>query len=182
MAPVPRAIVARLTLGALMEISEFSYPTVTVEVGGRADPRAHAIAWEGLERYFTAPRVLAADPEGPPMRWLLDPIRLELNSGVSLAYAPRAAPEADVTLLPDVERLNFGHVGPDTQLGWARGAPRSLFRARDSGGRCAVERLVRVVDGKLFAARRLQLFMITSNPDIAQTDCLFYAVEDGQEP
>src|SRR6056297_180008 len=34
-------IVSNLRLGALLDISEHHYPTVTVEVGGRLDPEAH---------------------------------------------------------------------------------------------------------------------------------------------
>jgi hypothetical protein len=52
-----RLIISHLGLGALMEISEHSYPTVTVEVGGRLDQEAHELAWEGMCRYFeTEPR------------------------------------------------------------------------------------------------------------------------------
>ncbi len=60
-----RLIVSNLGLGALMEISESSVPTVTVEVGGRLDEQAHELAWEGLCRYFEAASVL--DP--PPADW-----------------------------------------------------------------------------------------------------------------
>lgn len=175
-----RLIISNLSLGALMDISEHSYPTVTVEVGGRNDAAAHEAAYAGLQRYFTRPRVLAADNGVPPqLEWLRDPIRLELNEGITLAYASEPAPDADVTLLPDVERLNFGSVTPETLLGWVRGDdPRRLFTALDAGGRSAVVRLVRIENGCLYPAQRLKLFMITNNPDIAQTDCLCYAVSD----
>ena len=54
----------------------------------------------------------------------------------------------------------------------------SLFTALDVGGRCAVTKLVRIEDGKLYPAQPLKLFMITNNAAIAHSDCLFYAVAD----
>ena len=108
---------------------------------------------------------------------LRDPIRLEINEGVGLCYAENFS-DNDITLLPDIEHFNFGTVSPTTQLGWARGDERKLFTASDAGGRCAVNKLVRIEDGKLYPAQPLKLFMITTNAAIAYSDCLLYAVAD----
>ena len=172
-----RLIVSNLGLGALMDISEHSYPTVTVEVGGRLDEEAHELAYEGICRYFLAPIVLAQDDTDWGLELLRDPIRLEINPGVSLVYAEQAS-DSDITLMPDIEHYNFGCISRDTQLGWAVGDEKKLFTAMDAGGRCAVGRLVRIEDGKLYPAQALKLFMITNNATIAQSDCLFYAVAD----
>ncbi|MEZ5567713.1 MAG: succinylglutamate desuccinylase/aspartoacylase family protein [Halioglobus sp.] len=175
-----RLIVSHLGLGALMDISEHSYPTVTVEVGGRLDSEAHALAWEGLCRYLAADQLFGEAARAVPMERLHDPIRLELQEHVTLTYA--AAPDAsyDITLRPDIEHLNFGTVAPDTLLGWAQSPAASLFVAKDEGGRCAVSRLVRIDGGEIYPAQALKLFMITNNAAIASADCLLYAVaEDG---
>lgn len=175
-----RLIVSNLGLGALMDISEHHYPTVTVEVGGRQDEEAHALAYEGLCRYFLQEQVLASADTGVEL--LCDPIRLELNSGVSLCYADAASSDAAVTLRSCVEKHNFGGVTPDTLLGWVGGAAREHFQARDAQGNCAVSRLVEVRDGRLYPAQPLKLFMVTSDVAIAQSDCLFYAVVDDGQP
>ncbi|MEQ9464542.1 MAG: succinylglutamate desuccinylase/aspartoacylase family protein [Haliea sp.] len=172
-----RMIVTRLNLGALMEISEHRYPTVTVEVGGRLDDSAHELAWSGLCEYLLRPQVLAGDRVDWGLELLHNPIRLELNPGVQLAYAEQPDPAVPVTLRPDIEHLNFGVVQTDVPLGWVRGDLRSLFWAQDVSGRCAVGRLLRVEEGRLFPAAPLKLFMITTNPAIAGSDCLFYAIE-----
>jgi hypothetical protein len=172
-----RLIISNLGLGALMDISEHSYPTVTVEVGGRLDEDAHELAYEGLCRYFRAVTVLAQDDTDWGLELLRDPIRLEINAGVSLAYAEEPG-DSDITLLPDIEHFNFGVISPETRLGWARGDARKLFSAQDAGGRCAVSRLVRIEEGNLYPAQALKLFMITNNAAIARSDCLFYAVAD----
>ena len=164
-----RLIVSDLDLGALMEISDDRVPTVTVEVGGRLDEQAHELAYEGMCRYFLADTVL----DQGDTDW-----GLELNDNVTLTYADQPNPSYDITLKTDIEHHNFGTVPGDTLLGWATGPERSLFSALDAGGRCAVTRLVRIEDGKLYPAQPLKLFMITNNAAIAYSDCLFYAVAD----
>jgi hypothetical protein len=173
-----RLIVSNLGLGALMEISEHTYPTVTVEVGGRLDEEAHELAYEGMCRYFQAKMVLAHEDTDWGLELLRDPIRLELNDNVTLTYAEAPSANYDITLKPDIEHHNFGTVSPDTLLGWASAPERSLFTAQDAGGRCAVTRLVRIINGELYPAEPLKLFMITNNAAIAESDCLFYAVAD----
>jgi hypothetical protein len=173
-----RLIISDLNLGALMETSESHCPTVTVEVGGRMDDEAHALAFEGIGRYFMAPEVLAQGETDWGLELLRDPIRLELNEGVTLTYAEQPIDGYDITLKSDIEHHNFGTVDPRVQLGWAGSDTRLLFSALDAGGRCAVSKLVRVEDGKLYPAQPLKLFMITNNAAIAHSDCLFYAVAD----
>jgi len=173
-----RLIISNLGLGALMEISEDSFPTVTVEVGGRLDDEAHELAYEGLCRYFTEPTVLNQGEADWGLELLRDPIRLELNDNVTLTYADQPCPNYDITLKTDIEHHNFGIVSADTLLGWARGPDRVLFSALDAGGDCAVTRLVRIENGELYPAQPLKLFMITNNAAIAESDCLFYAVAD----
>ncbi|TDG14224.1 succinylglutamate desuccinylase [Seongchinamella unica] len=173
-----RLIISSLGLGALMEISEETCPTVTVEVGGRLDEEAHALAYEGLCRFFEAPEVLSPGDTDWGLELLQDPIRLELKDNVTLTYADAPCDNYDITLRPDIEHHNFGGVSTDTLLGWARAEAQQLFTAQDAGGRCAVSRLVRVSDGRLYPAQPLKLFMITNNAAIAHSDCLFYAVAD----
>jgi len=177
-----RLIVSDLGLGALMEISEHSYPTVTVEVGGRLDDDAHALAYEGMCRYFQAENVLDEGDTDWGLDLLRDPIRLELNEHVTLTYADEPRSDYDITLRTDIEHHNFGGVTTDTLLGWASGPERELFSALDAGGLCAVTRLVRISGGKLYPAQPLKLFMITNNAAIAHSDCLFYAVADDGSP
>ncbi len=173
-----RLIVSNLGLGALMERSERACPTVTVEVGGRLDDDAHALAYDGLCRYFLADQVLVPNTTDWGIELLCDPIRLELNDNVTLTYADAPRENYDITLKTDIEHHNFGGVTADTLLGWARADERQLFSAQDAGGRCAVTRLVRIVGGEIYPAQALKLFMITNNAEIAHADCLFYAVAD----
>lgn len=178
-----RLIISRIKLGALMEISDTRCPTVTVEVGGRQDAEAHELAFDGLQRYATSEQVFAAEGgDDWGLELLDDPVRLELQEGVSLTYATSPQAGYDITLMPDIEHHNFGLVHRDTPLGWVQAAPEKLFRASGASAGRPVSALVRATESTLFPAQTLKLFMITTNATIAQTDCLFYAVVDDGAP
>lgn len=177
-----RLVVCSLGLGALMESSSDRRPIVTVEVGGRDDPRADAIALAGVQRYAQAPAIVPPrNPASLPEK-LHSPLRLELRDGITLTYADAPQRGHDVTLNPVIEHHNFGTVPVDTPLGWSEGDPRQLFQARDAAGLCAVRQLVQVIDGVLYPAQPLILFMITTHAGIAESDCLFYAVSADGSP
>jgi hypothetical protein len=174
-----RLIVTHLRLGALMEVTEYLCPTVTIECGGRLDERAHQIAFEGLERYFTQESVLVNDGYKADLEVLTNPVRLELKADCRLKYGESITEDSDLCLLPSIERLNSGITAKDTQLGWvATEDLTAIFSSQNSQEECVVNELVYIQNGALFAKRDLKLFMITSNPDIAKMDCLFYAVKD----
>ncbi len=171
-----RLIVSHLNLGALMDISEDHYPTVTIEVGGRLDDAAHETAYKGICRYFETEEVFAELDRDWDLEILRDPIRLELRDNITLTYDDEPRAGYDVTFKTDVEHHNFGTVSTQTLLGWAKGREQALFRATDMNGRCAVNRIIRIDDGRLYPAVPQKFFMITNNAAIAETDCLFYAV------
>lgn len=174
-----RLIVTHLRLGALMEVTEFLCPTVTIECGGRLDETAHQIAYEGLNRYFLQQDVLVDDKYKADLEVLTNPVRLELSEDCRLSYGDALSEDTDLCLLPSIEHLNSGITAKDTQLGWvATDDLNSIFSSKNSREECVVNELVYIKDGALYAKRDLKLFMITSNPDIAKMDCLFYAVKD----
>jgi len=177
-----RLVVCSLDLGALMESSSDARPIVTVEVGGREDPRADAIALAGLQRFALVPEIIPPRSSAPSLDKLHSPLRLELRVGIALTYADTPQPGHDVTLNPVIEHHNFGTVPLDTPLGWSDADPRQLFQARDAAGLCAVGQLVQVIDGVLYPAQPLILFMITTHAVIAESDCLFYAVSADGSP
>jgi len=174
-------VVSGLQLGALMESSKPRCPIVTIEVGGRADEAAHALAHAGLLRYAMASEVLTpiattVEDSSPSLEIFDHPMRLELLEGTVLGYGAVPQADCDITLRSDIERLNFGTVDTRTPLGWIAGDPGSLLRATDPSGNCVVSSLLRSEAGQLLPARNLKLFMITTNAAIAASDCLLYAV------
>ena len=173
-----RMLVTQLRLGALMEISEDLFPTVTIECGGREDEEADEIATEGVFRYLTTADVLRPLSADWGMDILYNPVRLELREGCNVCYADRPQPDADLTLSVDIEHKNFGTVPKGTFLGWVGEQGLDVLVAKSADDRCVVSALVFVENGKLLTAQDLKLFMVTTNPEIAKMDCLFYAVKD----
>jgi hypothetical protein len=174
-----RIIVTDLSLGALMEISDSHFPTVTVECGGAQDLESHRIAEEGLAAFAEREDVLTPPPADFSLEFFYNPVRLELREGVSIRYAEQPDPRLDVTLLPAVEHYNFGYVKPGTPLGFLRGNIDDLLTARDSRGEERLGTFFSLVEGRLVPSQTLKLFMVTTNPEIASKDCLFYLVPAG---
>lgn len=181
-----RLVITGLKLGALMEISEHLCPTVTIECGGREDEEAHAIAWNGLQRYFSRSKVLASEPTDWGLELLNNPVRLELNPDYTLCYAEQYNAKYDLSLPPSIEHFNSGITTKDTVLGWVNisdaPAVTELFSCKNSREACVLNQLLYISAGKLLTCQDLKLFMITTNPVIARSDCLLYAVRgDGSE-
>lgn len=171
-----RIIVTDLSLGALMEISEVRFPTVTVECGGAQDLEAHRLAEEGLIEFARRDDVLTPPPADFALEFFYNPMRLELRQGASICYRDSPSPEHDVTLPPQVEHLNFGFVDAGISLGFVGTDMPSVLSARDSHGAEMLERFFIEKEGRLLAREQLKLFMVTTNAEIARTDCLFYFV------
>ncbi len=167
-----------LRLGALMEISEHLFPTVTVECGGRLNDEAHELAWQGLQRFMTIENIFSDKFENPLLEVFHNPVRLELTGNPSLVYADQAQPDYDLTLKSDIERFNFGSIKQGTMLGWVGDKGLTIFSARNQQDECVLLRLLKCDKGRLLLAQDLKLFMVTSNPEIAKVDCLFYAASD----
>lgn len=168
-------VVTDLRLGTLMEATETAWPTVTIETGGAHDPQAHELAFRGFTRY-----ILAKDFSdlSSPVTVAHHPIRVELQKGASVAYAPAPVAEVDLTLPPDVDRLNFGILSTQERLGWIGARGLEVLWAKDAIGQNLASTLFSVYNGELRLAHPGRLMMATTNLDIAQSDCLFYILPD----
>ena len=177
-----RLIMTDLRLGALMEYSEQEVPTVTIECGGAHDDHAHELAYDGLVRYASRPDVLSLEKTDWDVAVLRNPIRVELAADASIEYRLEPSGRADITLPPDIEHRNFGVVSPGEPLGWIGEKGLSILTAIGHNRSENMEKVLRVKDGQLYPAQALRTFMITTNPLIAKSDCLFYAVKASGEP
>lgn len=178
-----RLIVTQMRLGAIMEITEYVAPTITIECGGRLDESAHQIAWEGLCRYFLKEDILSCTNVEGTLEILTNPVRVELRPDCSLSYTANPDDQSDLMMDPAIERLNTGITDAGTFLGTThKSRPADLFVAKNSVEQCILDHTLTIEDNQLKTSRDLKLFMVTSNAAIAKMDCLFYAVEeDGTE-
>jgi len=173
-----RMLVTGLRLGALFEYSERDVPTVTIECGGSQDPRADEIAYEGLIRYVSQDNILAPPRADWALEILHEPVRVEITRDATISYQESPDSNVDITLPPDVEHHNFGAVSPEVVLGWVKPDSWDKLRVETALGRDVKARVLQLREGRLHPAQALKLFMITTNPTIAKSDCLFYAVTD----
>lgn len=176
-----KLVITHLKLGALMDISEDHYPTVTIEAGGRLDQTAHEVAWKGLHYYFTEVDIFKNNQRNKSVKLIIEPIRMELRKGASLAYANTSNTEFDITLIDAIDQLNFSAIDSQTQLGWVNRGGLNNFVVRDCKQQSITKDWLRLEQGKLYPNTDVLLFMITINPVIAIEDCLFYGVKINAE-
>jgi hypothetical protein len=163
-----------LRLGALVEATDPAWPSVTIECGRAGDPEADAVARRGLAAFAQArdPRAIDAGH----VRVLTDPRRVRVRDALRLAFAAAPDPAADLTLRDDLERHNFAAVAPGTALGWVRAGSDWPLEMRDARGRDHSRELFVLDAGVLRAAREMVPIMVTTSPEVARSDCLFYVV------
>lgn len=171
-----RIIVTDLSLGALMEISETRFPTVTVECGGAQDTESNLLAEEGLLEFACRKDVLTPQATDFTLDFFYNPVRLELRKDATVTYREQASPVHDLTLFPEVEHYNFGFIDAGTPLGYLGTDIQRTLSAVNSRGEEKLLEFFAVEEGRLVPSQTLKLFMVTTNPEIARSDCLFYLV------
>ncbi|TNF01553.1 MAG: hypothetical protein EP323_09450 [Gammaproteobacteria bacterium] len=177
-----RLIITDIRLGALMEATDLGCPILTVECGGAAQRVSDYIAIEGLRRFLIvnnlAETPLPSGEESLALDIYRHPVRLELVAGCRLCYADTPQEGVDITLPTQIDRRNFGVARVDSPLAWL--GPRGLdaLRLVDAAGRNVIDQYFVARQGKLFPRVTLKLFMVTTTPKIALSDCLMYAVKE----
>lgn len=169
-------IITPLKLGALMEISEFLYPTITLECGGRLEQASHQVAYDGIQHYLSVENIFDT-AQTNNIEVFHNPFRLELNPECSIAYAEQAQTDATLTLPSNIEQLNLGVTSENTFLGWVNSNELSDVFLMDTDAKSeTLSKTLKICDQQLITKSALKLFMITTNPKIAKMDCLCYFV------
>jgi Succinylglutamate desuccinylase / Aspartoacylase family len=168
-------IVTDLRLGALMELSERDVPTVTIECGGANDHSSQIIAQEGLHRLLSAKTIFEDKGESYPVKIYHNPIRLETIGDAEVAYG-ESSESAAITLPAQAEKFNYGTLTKDECIGTLSKAGFSQLSAKDHLGNERLNDFFEERDGGLYPRHPLKVFMVTNNPFIARTDCLFYFI------
>lgn len=169
-------IVTDLRLGALMELSESDVTTVTIECGGVNDYAASIIAQEGLHRYLSAENVLAQEGIEYRVNTFHNPIRLETREDGNVAYQDEVDLNAVITLPVQAEKFNYGTLTPEEPIGYLGKEGLSKLTAKDQKGIEHINVFFEERSGQLFAKHPMKIFMATTSPFIARTDCLFYFI------
>ena len=169
-------IVTDLRLGTLMEATEDDFPTITAECGGAGDARSDQTAMAAFKSYVMAESLWDTPQRYAHVKTFHHPIRVSLETGKQVAYGPAAVSGVDLTLRADADHFNFGILNQGEILGWVRDSSPSVVVARDAKGRDRTRELFAVNAGRLVVAQASRIMMMTTNPQIAVSDCLFYCL------
>jgi hypothetical protein len=169
-------IITDLRLGAIMEFEQGDFPVTTIECGGSHDPQAHQLAIEGFRRFARKKALFDSESLAAPTIIYKHPLRVEMIEGSEIAFSDQPIEGPDLTLHSDVEHFNFGEAAAGSVLGWLGDRGLSCLTARDALGREHINHYFEQAGNQLQTRQALRLFMVTKNPDIALSDCLFYLV------
>ena len=167
-----KVIITGLRVGAIMEQS-FAAPIITIECGGAGQIQSHQLAYTGLSKFVNETNIF--DRHASQVDIHQHPCRIELLPGVSVAFGHNHLPTADVTLRADAEQLNSQLTPPGEFIGWYEGQEQLPFTAKNELGIEQVNTMFSLHNGCIFTKQSLQIFMATTDLDIATNDCLFYA-------
>lgn len=165
----------QLRMGSLME-QDFGCPAVTIECGGVSDEMSHEVAHQGISSFLNA-ESLAAGHHLPVAKIYTQPLRVEINPGMSLSYANELNLATDVTLVQHIEQYNLGVTGENTLIGWSK-HPELPFTVRTESGEFQSVDFLTCIDSEIRTTQPIRVFMATPSATIAKKDCLFYAVLD----
>ncbi len=174
-----RVVHAPLALGTLVEATIDTCPSVTIECGRSGDPGADDIAYAGLTRLLEHSDVETRAPERH-MRILDEPIRVCVAEGVSLVFADAADPDAHLTISADVDRHNFELLMAGAAIGWVKADMEWPLDARRPNGEECSREMFCTRGNVLETSFDFIPIMMTTKPEIAKSDCLFYAAREGR--
>jgi hypothetical protein len=166
-----------LRLGTLNDAADHFTTAIVVECGRAFDPVADAVALAGLERFLCADPLPVEPGRATAVDVLEHPLRFKVDSNVQLAFGDAPLPGAAVTVCSDVDRHNLDALPGGTLFGWL-GDPSSWpFDARGADGVEVSRELLACEGGVLRTRRSFIPAMMTTSPEAAKNDCLFYALE-----
>ncbi len=167
-----KVILTGLRVGAIME-QNFAAPIVTIECGGAEQIKSHQLAYAGLSKFVNEANIF--DRHASQVDIHQHPCRVELLPNVSVAFGQNSLPTADVTLRIDAEQLNEKLTPKGELIGWYEGKGKLPFTVKNEQGIEQVDAMFSLQKNCIFTKQSLQIFMATTDVDIATNDCLFYA-------
>ncbi|MBW2314475.1 MAG: succinylglutamate desuccinylase/aspartoacylase family protein [Deltaproteobacteria bacterium] len=173
-----RYVESDLRLGALIEAVADETTSLVVECGMTGDAEPDRIAREGLGRFLEAETLFPTDPAEKPedaITVVASPVRVCLQPGLTLRYGEACEPGADLTLDAALDRHNFEPIAPGASIGWVPAEGAWPFVATRADGAEVSRDLFELRGGRVEARTDFVPIMMTTDPEIAVQDCIFYA-------
>lgn len=171
-----RIVHTPISLATLAEATSELFPSVVVECGRSGDPAADEAAYAGLRRYLERP-TLEATGARSGMQVLGDPVRVCVSPGVDLEFGDAAREGAGFTMSRDIDRHNFEILKAGTPLGWVADDSPWPVEAWCRDGIERSREFFAIEAGALLSRTDFVPVMMTTNREIALSDCLFYATQ-----
>lgn len=166
---------SNLRLGTLIEATEPWFPSVTIECGKHGQAVADATALAGLERFLQLEDLKLSDGPGASMRVLHHPVRIVVAADATLNFTEGLERGFALCVRRGIDRHNFERLAPGSVIGWTELASLPL-KAFGREGVDVAQDLFELSRETIVTRRSLTPVMMTSNPTIAKSDCLFYAM------
>lgn len=170
-----RTVVYFIKPDTVMSIAMSNYcPSVTIECGqpGQARGTQHAL------EYLDACLHLSHFPEHPLATHDVDLFHtvatVRIAESVSIGFADD---DADIELLPDIDRLNFNEIPAGTAIGKVKANKIKVLNVRDEQGNDVSSRFFEIHDSWILSRRQVMPSMLTLNINIIKQDCLCYLME-----
>jgi len=167
-----KVILTGLRVGAIME-QNFKAPIVTIECGGAGQIKSHKLAYMGLSKFASESDIF--DRHASQVDIHEHPCRVELLPNIRVAFGDIHLPTVDVTLRVDSEQFNETLTQKGEFIAWYEGKEKLPFTVKNEQGVEQVDAMFTLKNGGIYTKQSLQIFMATTDIDIASNDCLFYA-------
>ncbi len=171
---VNECIVFDIKLDTLVETVAMHYPSVVIECGGADDPDSRLRAEQGIEQYFMAPDLSLLNAQGLVVR--KDPIRVELKKDRTLGYGDSLLPGCDIVLPFDADKFNSEIVMQDEMIAWVKSDSVDMLDFVNMPDTLNINEYFYILQNRLLAKKKLRLYMVTTNFEVAISDCLFYLI------
>ena len=147
------------------------------------DPAADDLAAKTLREYVETSSLFSGNDA--LLRTLVHPIRLETANDIGVSYSSSIDERARLTMINTIDQLNFETVEAGTTLGWfspdqplnhphTSDTGKLELTAYDSASNDRFDEFFSVEHGQLITNTDLVFFMATTDPRVAETDCLLY--------
>jgi hypothetical protein len=171
-----RVVHTPIELRTLVEATVNDFPSVTIECGRAGDPAADEAASLGLNRLLAQDVLDFARPHRPVLI-LGAPVRVCLRAGSELTFADVPDRSVPLTISKNIDRHNFERLAPGSPIGWLAPGASWPLQAIGGGGQDCSRSIFEADAGILRTRREFTPIMMTTNREIAHSDCLFYAVQ-----
>jgi hypothetical protein len=172
-----KCLVINMQMGTMVEIASLKWNCAVIECGNANHPLANQIALRGLETFLKQNNLEKYAPKDK-ISMLHDPVRLELKLGKKVLYSSEHDVAADIVMKPDVDKLNSEKLEVGCPIAKITDGSFDIFNFANEHGNADITEYFYIENKTLYAKIPIHLFMVTTNPVIAQNDCLFYVVKD----